>query len=90
MALVFDDAHRSSDLVSRGIIERIEPREGLNSRICNATGSDLVGVYASEGIWYDALDTVSKLIEQSPADQGLVSIRDSLLAQVGLQTVTGR
>jgi hypothetical protein len=90
VALVSDDASRSLDLISSGIIERIEPGEGLNGRISNATGSDLVGIYASEGIWYDALDTVSKLMEQSPADQGLVDIRDSLLAQVGLQSVSGR
>jgi len=90
VALVSDIASRSLDLISSGIIERIELGESLNRRISNATGSDLVGIYASEGIWYDALDTVSKLMEQSPADNGLVDIRDSLLAQVGLQSVSGR
>lgn len=39
---MFDDANRSSDLVSRGIIERIEPREGLNSGgLARAQGQQL-------------------------------------------------
>lgn len=90
VALVSDGASRSSDLVSSGIIERIEPEAALHSRIENAAGIDLVGIYASEGLWYDALDSVSKLIEQTSADQDLIAIRDSLLAQVGLPAVTGR
>lgn len=90
VALVSDDASRSSDLVSSGIIERIEPGEALHSRIEDAAGIDLVDLYAHEGLWYDALDSVSKLIEQTSADQDLIAIRDSLLAQVGLPTVTGR
>lgn len=90
VALVSGDASRSSELVSSGIIERIEPEEALHSRIENAAGTDLVGIYASEGLWYDALDSVSKLIEQTSADQDLIAIRDSLLAQVGLPTVSGR
>lgn len=90
VALVSDAASRPSHLISSGIIEYVEPGADLSSRIDNATGSDLVGVYASEGIWYDALDTISRLIDESPADQGLVAIRDALLVQVGLQAVTGR
>ena len=90
VALVSDNASRSSDLISSGIIERIEPGESLNGRISNATGNDLVGIYASEGIWYDALDAISSLIEQSPDDQGLISIRASLLEQVGLPATSGK
>ena len=90
VALVSGEASRSSDLLSSGIIERIEPEEALLSRIENVAGIDLVGVYAREGFWYDALDNISRLIEQTSANQNLVAIRDSLLAQVGLPAVTGR
>ena len=52
-------------------------------------GTELVAVYASEGIWYDALETISSMIDKSPEDQGLVAIRASLLDQVGLHAATG-
>jgi len=54
---------------SVGIIERMEPGEGLTSRIEKSHGTDLVNVYAIEGIWYDALETISSMIDQSPEDQ---------------------
>ena len=67
----------------------MEPGEGLTSRIEKSHGMELVGVYASEGIWYDALGTISSMIDKSPEDQGLVAIRASLLDQVGLHAATG-
>lgn len=87
VVLVADENNRSTDIFSTGTIERIEPDKALSSRVKQSTGTDLVAVYASEGIWYDALDTISTLIEQSPGDQGLLSVRDSLLDQAGLSIV---
>jgi len=88
VALVGDADNRSSDLVASGIIERVEPDEQLANRIGNSSGTALVNVYASEGIWYDALHEISILITESPGDASLVAIRDKLLEQVGLQAVT--
>ena len=89
VALVSDENNRSTDVFSMGIIERIEPDENLKSRVQNSEGTRRVAVYASEGIWYDALETISSMIEKSPEDQGLMAIRASLLDQVGLQAATG-
>jgi len=74
---------------SVGLIERMEPGEGLTSRIERSHGTDLVNVYASEGIWYDALETISSMIDRSPEDRSLAAIRASLLDQVDLRVVTG-
>jgi len=89
VALVADADNRSSDLVASGVIERIEPEEGLSRRVENGSGTALVSIYASEGIWYDALHEISSQIAASPEDASLLAIRNSLLEQVGLQAVTG-
>jgi hypothetical protein len=46
-----------------------------------------VQVFASEGIWYDALDGISSLIAAFPEDESLRAIRNQLLLQVGLQGI---
>jgi hypothetical protein len=86
---VTDKGSRSAGIIASGLIERMELGEGLTSRIERSHGTELVNVYASEGIWYDALETISSMIEESPGDKGLEAIRASLLDQVGLQVVTG-
>jgi hypothetical protein len=86
---VIDAGSQSKGVIASGVIERTELGEGLTSRIEMSHGTDLVAVYASEGIWYDALETISSMIDKSPDDQGLRTIRASLLDQVGLQAATG-
>lgn len=90
VALVMDEDSRSSDVMASGVIELVEPDEAVSSRIAGSRGTDLVAAYANEGIWYDALDTISSMIEASPANQELVDIRTTLLDQVGLQAVSGK
>ena len=89
VTMAADEGSRSAGVIASGLIERMEPGEGLTSRIKRSKGTDLVDVYASEGVWYDALETISSMIEESPEDKGLEAIRASLLDQVGLQTVAG-
>ena len=90
VALVMDEGSRSTDVMASGVIEMIEPDKAVSSRIADSRGTDLVSVYANEGIWYDALDTISSMIASSPQDQELVAIRATLLDQVGLQAVSGK
>jgi len=85
VALVADADNRSTDLIASGVIERIEPGDELSSRIRGSSGTALVNVYAGEGIWYDALDTLSTLIAGSPQDRNLQEMRTALLDQVGLE-----
>ena len=86
---VIDKGSQSTGVTASGVIERIEPGEGLSNRIKKSHGIELASVYASEGIWYDSLETLSSMIDKSPEDQGLVAIRASLLEQVGLHAATG-
>ncbi len=90
VALVMDAGSRSADVVASGVIELIEPDKAANARIAGSHGTGLVATYANEGIWYDALDTISSMIAASPGDQQLLGIRATLLDQVDLQAVAGK
>lgn len=86
VALVTDPDNRSSDLVASGIIKRVEASADLKEKIAKTTPASLPGVYAQEGIWYDALSTLSDQIDAHPDDKALRETRSDLLRQVGLKT----
>jgi hypothetical protein len=88
VALIMDEDSRSTDVIASGVVELIEPNQEMKSRIDASQGTDLVAAYANEGVWYDALDTISSMIDKSPTDQQLIAIRATLLDQVGLQAVS--
>jgi len=85
VALIRDASSRSADIVSSGVIKRVEPDAALEKRIDASSGTERVALYPGEGIWYDALDTLSTLIAQSPEDRNLADMRTALLDQVGLK-----
>jgi hypothetical protein len=90
VALRPDSKNRSSDLVAKGLIRRIEPDAALAEKIKNAPSSDLPAIYAEAGIWYDALAAISDQIAANPKDQELVALRTGLLEQVDLKRVASR
>ena len=85
VALVTDPDNRSSDLVASGAIKRIEPSTELRAKVAGASPSALPGIYAEAGIWHDALETLSDLVDAKPTDKTLRQTRADLLAQVGLK-----
>ena len=86
VSVVADPGQRSNDIVASGTIKRITPEGTLKSRIAGADERALVGIYAEEGVWYDAIDGLSRMIEKSPDNADLREQRAVLLEQVGLQT----
>jgi len=70
---------------SSGSIRRVDASPALARRLEGTAKAGLAGVYADEGIWYDAIAAISEAIEQSPADAGLRRQRESLLGQIGLK-----
>jgi len=87
VTLVTDAAQRSKDIMAGGIIEKIEAQETVTSRLKSAEGINAPSIYAEEGLWYDAVGAISKMIEASPKDANLREQRTSLLKQVGLTEV---
>lgn len=85
VALIGSEEQRSRDIVASGLVQRVASAPGSASDV--AMSEQQAIVYAEQGIWYDALATLSELIESRPADSRLRGMRAALLDQVGLQEV---
>jgi hypothetical protein len=85
VAVVLDPASRSGDVVANGVIKRITPAPDLAHKLAAASDSDKAAIFAENGIWYDALQSISDQIDHSPNDKALRDERADLLRQVGLE-----
>ncbi|MBW2293177.1 MAG: DUF928 domain-containing protein [Deltaproteobacteria bacterium] len=83
VAVVPDPENRASDTVARGAISRITDPE-LASRVAKAEPDDVPRLLAQSGIWYEAIDALSRGVRQSPEDLELRMRRTAMLEQVGL------
>jgi len=86
VAVVPEADRRSKDILAGGAIERIEASEELKAKLANSKTNDTPFVYAEAGLWYDALRSISDLIEAEPQNQELKNQRVALLSQIGLKT----
>ena len=84
VAAVSDPDQRSKDIVASGRIMRVEPSKNLMNKLNQANKMDIPGIYAEEGLWYDALSAISALIDADPNNKKLPETRKDLLKQVGL------
>lgn len=92
VSVVRDPEQRSRDIIATGMIRRIEPSKGLIEDLARAgmTGkTEVPFVYAENGIWYDALSSISQLIETNPGDKALPGQRALLLQQIGMAEFAG-
>jgi hypothetical protein len=85
IAVVVDPANRSQDIVANGVIKRITPSPDLAAKLAQASDADKASIYAENGIWYDALQSISDQIDKSPKDMSLRQERASLLDQVDMK-----
>jgi hypothetical protein len=84
---VMDPERRSRDILAGGTMERVESVMGLTTTTVPANLSQAPFLYAEAGLWYDAIEAISKLIDASPADLALRQQRAALLEQAGLTEV---
>ncbi len=84
VALVVDPKQRSRDIVAGGEIELVSRARGFDGKLAAADGERRASVYAEAGIWYDAVDAVSQLVDRRPTDSVHRLHRAALLDQVGL------
>jgi hypothetical protein len=84
VAAVVDPERRSRDVLAGGFIVRIDTPEAVRGRLEAVAPSRRPFVDAAEGLWYDAVATLSDLVEQRPADPAPRRQRAALLEQVGL------
>jgi hypothetical protein len=83
--VVPDPTRRWRDVISSGFMERVAPTPGLRDALAGAPPLRLGHVYAANGLWYDALDFLSRQIERDPDEAAAWRVhRAALLEQVGL------
>ena len=84
IAVVPDPDRRSKDTLAGGAIERINVPQDLKAKLASSGSDQKAFVYAEAGIWYDALKSISDLIDATPQNRELHTQRAALLTQVGL------
>jgi len=86
ITMVTDDNRQPSsrDIISTGTIIRVAPSEQLIGELIKAEEPQLPFIYAQEGFWYDAIDSLSQLIADHPEEESYKDHRVALLQQVGL------
>lgn len=87
VSVPLDHDRPSKDLVTGGMIERIEFNEGSALGFPLVCNKEAVSRYAEAGLWYDAIGCISELIESNPDNALLRKHRAFLLKQIDLPHV---
>lgn len=87
ITLVTDAGHRSKDILAGGILARVPPSAALQERMKTLAKDQYPSLYAEEGLWYDAVEEITRRIGASPNDIELREQLAALLAQVGLAEI---
>lgn len=83
-----DPTKPSSAVFVKGMIQRTAPDATLQNRLKTLSALDQTRLYAANGLWYDAFDTLATLYRQQLNDRQLSSIWATLLKQVNLGDLT--
>ncbi len=86
-SLLLDKVDRSSNTDVAGWIKRVEPDSVIKNQLVAATDKAQPAIYATNGIWYEALSTLAKLRCASPNDPTILSNWTSLLQQIELPEI---
>ena len=84
VSLDLDGNSQSKDLVAGGRIKRILPGEELQHKLKFAVPEHITAIYSEEGLWYDALASISNLCQASPKGNHYCIGRRELLEQIDL------
>lgn len=87
IAAIVDPANRSRDLVASGAIRRAEPEPRLAEVLKSSSAATEPAVYAENGVWYEALSSLDRMIRTEPNNRAWRLLRASLLDQVNLDHV---
>ncbi len=84
ITLVIDPEAPSRNIIAGGTIERVDLVEALTIHLAYPGTKEAVRAYAEAGLWYDAIEIISDMIEASPNDPDLRCRRAFLMKQVKL------
>lgn len=86
VSIVCNANRRSADVFAHSWIERVSPTSDVMAKLATATSDqEKAQIYASAGLWYDALATSYKLSATQPKNTAFVNSLITLLEQGGLQ-----
>jgi hypothetical protein len=81
----FVDLENSQADRATGGIRRVAPSEAVRTVTDAASGAERLDALERAGLWYDALDLVTRWIERNPGAENLVARRNAMLERVGIQ-----
>ncbi|HEX5767118.1 MAG TPA: DUF928 domain-containing protein, partial [Burkholderiales bacterium] len=84
VAVVRNPAQRSNDVLAGGTIKRVTDSP-VPAQLKQASPAQQAALYAEAGIWYDAIDQLSRQISADQSNRQLRERRAALLEQVGLR-----
>jgi hypothetical protein len=87
ISLIVDSAQPSKEIFSSGAIRLERISHTFRKRLAGAKQTELPAILAENGIWYDALDALSAMIDENPEMRALREQRARLLDEVGLHEV---
>ena len=84
VALACNPSDRTEDWVVGGWVERAEPSATLKQQLANVTPIEKASLYAKQGFWYDALNTLVELQHTQPNNPAAATTWVQLMKSVGL------
>jgi len=66
--IIYDPQDRSRDLLVEGWVQRVEPSPSLVKELESAAPQDYPALYATAGIWHEAIATLAQLRRSQPDD----------------------
>lgn len=85
VSVIMDPTQRSKDVTAGATIRRVAADPHTQARLQGTSSNALAFVYAEEGLWYDAVDALSRQADHGPAAATARQQRRALAEQVGLK-----
>jgi len=82
VSIIIDPNQRSKDIITGGGLKFINAPAELATKLRNAKKDDRFSILARNGIWYDAIEEISRNIKAQPLNKALRDQRASLLSQM--------
>jgi Domain of Unknown Function (DUF928) len=90
VALVCNPDERTEDMVVGGWIERSELNDSLKQELAKARGIERASLYAKQGFWYDAVNTLVEMQQTEPGNLAIATSWAELLKSVGLEAIANQ
>jgi hypothetical protein len=89
-SLICDRRDRSGDIYTEGWIQRIQPDSALTQQLASAVEGDRSELYATNGIWYDAVSNLADLRRLQSNNSTYRDNWNTLLRSVGLENLAAQ